>query len=315
MNGKDLNNMAQRYKEEMMRLYQKSSAKQGIGNNTSPAMNNAFARDLASQQSATMPADYPSADARGNGVGANGLPVNCTCRFPTAESIINSIVNTPMTLPITPEDDPPAVYSENTQGSGARNASTSSAMPESILLNSSPTQPNYDIPSAAENEREVFPDFLLPVDIPAENSEVTPDTANFAPSTDWVAMTGDNSWGFLKFEVFTADGAVPVPGALITIRKSLPEGSGLIRLLFTNRSGKSPTIALPAPAQSYSQYPGSTVRPFSEYNVTVRAKGYYTLREINIPIFAGIKTVQPIDLIPLAEYSGQIQPRNDADVG
>ena len=58
----------------------------------------------------------------------------------------------------------------------------------------------------------------------------------------------------------------------------------------------------------------STTRPFSEYTVTVRARGYYTLSDINIPIFAGVKTVQPIDLIPLPEYSGDsvIQPRSDS---
>ena len=46
--------------------------------------------------------------------------------------------------------------------------------------------------------------------------------------------------------------------------------------------------------------------------MTVRAKGYYTIRDIKIPIFAGVKTVQPIDLIPLPEYGG-IQPRNSSD--
>lgn len=140
-----------------------------------------------------------------------------------------------------------------------------------------------------------------------------PITAGFTPSTSWISLTGENSWGFLQFEVFTADGAYPVPGAVVIVKKQLPAGVGLVRVLFTDRSGLTPNIALPAPSAALSQTPRNTARPFSEYSVTVIARGYYTLKDIKIPIFAGIKTVQPIDLIPLPEYSEQkpIQPRSD----
>lgn len=347
MNGNDINNLAQRYKDEMMRLYKKSggsSAAPETGMNRTPVTNSETIPQT-SQSSSMFPRQAASArDAAGTPVpglpgasfyGSNpdmatdtdtvNIPVNCDCRFPSAESIINSIAGTPVTLPLTPEDNPPSVCGPSAimprsssaadtmniphgTGSGADNVTA-----RSIMLNSSPAEATYTVPSESENEREIMPDFPLPADIPADSKEAVPTTASFLPSMSWVSLTGDNSWGFLQFDVFTAGGAYPVSNALVTVTKKLPSGSGLVRILFTDRNGRTPTIALPAPSRSLSQTPESTVRPFSEYNVTVRAKGFYTIKDINIPIFAGVKTVQPIDLIPLPEYGGRPQPRTDGN--
>ena len=364
--------MAQRYKDEMMRLYKKSGAsdnavgtagsqsfsapqerqqvqsQQTQAQQSPPSMQN-FQAQNSSQASHSQPCpssqsgtrdmsgtpvpNMPNASffgsANQNSQGTVNIPVSCECRFPTAESIINSIAQTPVTLPITPEDNPPPVdqgsftqvqprSSQQQDTRQARQAADNSRRVQvdtglsGIMLNSSPDVATYTVPSESENPQEIMPDFPLPADIPADSSEAAPLTASFLPSMGWVSMTGDNSWGFLQFDVFTAGGAYPVQGALVTVTKQLPSGSGLVRILFSNRSGRTATIALPAPSRSFSQSPGSTTRPFSEYSVTVRAKGYYTIRDIKIPIFAGVKTVQPIDLIPLPEYGG-IQPRNSSD--
>ncbi|MBQ7782676.1 MAG: hypothetical protein IJ368_01775 [Oscillospiraceae bacterium] len=345
MNGNELNNMAQRYKDEMMRLYQKSSASRNLNtqmNNNQHQSSQQYQNQTASRDIAGTPVPgVPGASfygSQGTGSQQNNasdsvtMPVTCECRFPSAESIINSIANTPMTLPITPDDNPPPVYDnpstsiqprndENNDMSNMQSRMKNTSEPavnvtaRSIMLNSSPEEATYILPTQNENEQEILPDFALPADIPAEATETAPTTARFSPSLSWISLTGDNSWGFLQFDVYTSDGARPIPGALVTVKKTLPGGSGLVRLLFTNRSGRTPTIALPAPSASLSQTPGSTARPFSEYSVTVRARGFYTLKDINLPIFAGVKTVQPIDLIPLPEYTTPIQPRNASDNG
>ena len=288
-------------------------------------------------QGASHFAAPPSGSATDN---APVIPMNCECRFPSAESIIESIAGIPATPNIRPEDNPPPVYNGNDPVIQPRNAASNTASmnnmnsavhPEmggtfsqadktayqrsedtslqGVMLNMSPQAAAYAVPSEAENEVEILPDFALPQD----SSDAVPDTAGLTPSLNWINLTGDSSWGFLQFDIFTAGGAYPVPGALVVVKKKLTGGTGLVRLLFTDRSGRTPTIALPAPSASLSQDPMSTTRPFSEYTVTVRARGYYTLSDINIPIFAGVKTVQPIDLIPLPEYSGDsvIQPRSD----
>ena len=385
MNGNEfnLNNMAQRYKEEMMRLYKKSTSPQtsqqsrnASGQSGMTAQTNMTNRNMTAQSSQsgqqnmqasqsnmqqgqmsqhiTMNRDAMGTPA-GNVQGASHfaappsgsvtdnapvIPMNCECRFPSAESIIESIAGIPATPNIRPEDNPPPVYNGNDPVIQPRNAAPNTASmnnmnsavhPEmggtfsqadktayqrsedtslqGVMLNMSPQAAAYAVPSEAENEVEILPDFALPQD----SSDAVPDTKGLTPSLNWINLTGDSSWGFLQFDIFTAGGAYPVPGALVVVKKKLTGGTGLVRLLFSDRSGRTPTIALPAPSASLSQNPMSTTRPFSEYTVTVRARGYYTLSDINIPIFAGVKTVQPIDLIPLPEYSGDsvIQPRSD----
>ncbi len=385
LNGNEfnLNNMAQRYKEEMMRLYKKSTAPQtsqqsrnASGQSGMTAQANMANQNMAAQGSQSRQQNMQSSqgnmqqgqmsqhmtmnrDAMGTPVGnfqgashfaaspscsvtdnAPVIPMNCECRFPSAESIIESIAGIPATPNIRPEDNPPPVYNGNDTVIQPRNAASNNASvnmnsavhPEmggtfsqgdktayqrsedtslqGVMLNMSPQAAAYAVPSEAENEIEILPDFALPRD----SSDTVPDTKGLTPSPNWINLTGDSSWGFLQFDIFTAGGAYPVPGALVVVKKKLTGGTGLVRLLFSDRSGRTPTIALPAPSASLSQNPMSTTRPFSEYTVTVRARGYYTLSDINIPIFAGVKTVQPIDLIPLPEYSGDsvIQPRSDS---
>ena len=132
MNGNELNNMAQRYKDEMMRLYKKSGASD---NAVGTAGSQSFSAPQERQQTQaqqnpqsmqTFPAQSGTRDMSGtpvpnvpnasffgsanqNSQGTVNIPVSCECRFPTAESIINSIAQTPVTLPITPEDNPPPV--------------------------------------------------------------------------------------------------------------------------------------------------------------------------------------------------------------
>ena len=385
LNGNEfnLNNMAQRYKEEMMRLYKKSTAPQtsqqsrnASGQSGMTAQANMANQNMAAQVSQSRQQNMQSSqgnmqqgqmsqhmtmnrDAMGTPVenvqgashfaappscsvtdNAPVIPMNCECRFPSAESIIESIAGIPATPNIRPEDNPPPVYNGNDTVIQPRNTASNNASvnmnsavhPEmggtfsqgdkiayqrsedtslqGVMLNMSPQAAAYAVPSEAENEMEILPDFALPQD----SSDAVPDTKGLTPSLNWINLTGDSSWGFLQFDIFTAGGAYPVPRALVVVKKKLTGGTGLVRLLFSDRSGRTPTIALPAPSASLSQNPMNTTRPFSEYTVTVRARGYYTLTDINIPIFAGVKTVQPIDLIPLPEYSGDsvIQPRSDS---
>lgn len=424
MNGNEfnLNNMAQRYKDEMMRLYRQSSSVSQTGNtpgqqSANPAQQSAPQvqaqpqntqanmpmppsglrnKPMTSQGAGTTHANQSAIHISGNTVHMNDnsthingnaspmsenaassaltehnapnmnmsrdiagtpipgvpgashfasekpsetglpIPVSCECRFPSAESIIESIAGIPTHPIIRPEDNPPPVSPGNSmiqprmtpyenpapEGANPNMGGTFSQADKTayqrstdtslrgVMLNGSPEGGVYSVPSEAENEREILPDFP----IPTSSSEGIPSTAGLTPSLSWVSLTGDNSWGYLQFDVFTAGGAYPVPGAVVAVKKMLPGGVGLVRLLFSDRSGRTPTIALPAPSASLSQNPMSTtVRPFSEYSVTVRAKGFYTLSDIRIPIFAGVKTVQPIDLIPLPEYPGQtpIEPRSE----
>ncbi len=116
--------------------------------------------------------------------------------------------------------------------------------------------------------------------------------------------------GTLIVSVYTAGGAIPIEGALVTVRGTSQNGSGVISVLYTDQSGNTPRISLPAPPASSSESPGSAT-PFATYNVEVDKENFYPRSFINVPIFAGTTSIQPANLIPKTEYEGQaIIPNN-----
>ena len=118
--------------------------------------------------------------------------------------------------------------------------------------------------------------------------------ADFAGETNRHENTAD---GTLILQVSTANGSLPIQGAKVTIMQN---DNTVIDTLTTNNSGKTVPIRLSAPALEYSQTPGNIV-PYSTYNIRVEKPGYYTQEFFNIPIFAGIKSIQGVSLEPLGE--------------
>ncbi len=280
------------------------------------------------------------------------VPVECECRFPTAESIIGSINSgNALVDPLAGQSNmnQPALYNSmpaannmntastmtsnmaNTANT-ARSAQTMSAangisvqnlsaqdlsndlgsILSSFIINAFPTNVDYTANDQNENTREVLPDFALPADLPAEAEGEVPQTRHFSPSVGWITITGDNSWGFFQAEVFDANGD-PIQGALVIVRKLVNNSERLTRLLFTNRNGFTPTIALPAPLSVNTGWNSTT--PFSTYDITVRAQGYYTMRNIQIAMYAGSKIRQPIEMTRIYQNNRPIQPRSDDSVG
>lgn len=110
------------------------------------------------------------------------------------------------------------------------------------------------------------------------------------------------STGTLIVSVFTAGGALPIEGALVTISGGENQG-GVIRVLYTDQSGNTPKITLPAPPASASESPGNST-PFAKYNIEVDKENFYPRSFINVPIFSGTTSIQPANLIPKTEYEG-----------
>ncbi len=110
------------------------------------------------------------------------------------------------------------------------------------------------------------------------------------------------STGTLIVSVYTAGGAIPVEGALVTIRGGEQNSSGVLSILYTDQSGNTPRITLPAPPASESEAPG-TEKPYATYNIEVDKENYYPRSFINVPVFAGTTSIQPVNLVPLTEYN------------
>ena len=110
--------------------------------------------------------------------------------------------------------------------------------------------------------------------------------------------------GTLIVSVYTAGGALPVPDAQVTVSFSEQENSGIRTVVYTDTSGNTPRIPLPAPPAAASETPGSAV-PYAKYTITVEKDGFYPRSFSEVPVFANITSVQPVNLIPQAEFSGK----------
>jgi hypothetical protein len=72
-------------------------------------------------------------------------------------------------------------------------------------------------------------------------------------------------------------------------------------MLTSDVSGNTPVIGLFIPPE-YAVEPVDEQPPFNDYMISVYADGFYAVKDINIPIFPGIKSIQSIQLVPLAEF-------------
>lgn len=113
------------------------------------------------------------------------------------------------------------------------------------------------------------------------------------------------SIGFLEVTAKTASGALPVEGAKVSIYEYLPSEDGangkLLYSIITDEDGRTPRLALGTKNKELSMTPGNK-NPFSVYNISVEREGFYNNRYVNVPIFQGVTSIQPVELIPLSEY-------------
>jgi len=119
--------------------------------------------------------------------------------------------------------------------------------------------------------------------------------------------------GTLLVSAFTAGGALPVPDALVTVRFFDPENSGVLTILYTDQSGNTPRITLPAPPASASEVPGNAV-PYAKYIIEVDKEGFYPRSFSEVPVFANTTSIQPVNLMPISEYEGESVPPSGMNV-
>ncbi len=107
-------------------------------------------------------------------------------------------------------------------------------------------------------------------------------------------QTTNDSFGYLAIKV-TNNLNYPIPGASITI--SYNDGTNTpIETLITDISGGTESVRLPAPNIDLSLTPTNQVRPYSEYNITVRAEGYELGTVTGIEILADTLAEQRVRL-------------------
>lgn len=115
------------------------------------------------------------------------------------------------------------------------------------------------------------------------------------PQYDTLGYTGT---GYLIVRVTTASQALPLPGATVLVRGDEENFSAVIARLTSGADGLTPKIALLAPPRNLSLSPGGE-KVFATYNIDIYLDGYHNISAQRVPIFDGITSVQPADMIPI----------------
>lgn len=147
-------------------------------------------------------------------------------------------------------------------------------------------QNQLDAPFAEQYEFPELPDYIQNGEPPVMEEDAADELLDLTEQ------------GFLRVAARTGDGAFPVEGASVTVAVRRNGTEHLAYHLLTDESGETPTVSMPAPPASLSQTP-EDAQPFTIVDIRIFAKGYFRAEMLNVPIFAGVTSLQTFQLIPL----------------
>ena len=150
-------------------------------------------------------------------------------------------------------------------------------------------------PNNSAAEERAFPEASVEM-INGEGSDLgsAPSTADL---TYEEFLAANPQTGALRVQAFIGAQGFPVSGALVTVSAPFKDGERVLYAVKTNEDGVADDLILPAPERASSQIPGSQ-NPFAEYNVSVSHPDYRTALFTGVPVFAGVKSIQPVVFLP-----------------
>lgn len=286
--------MARKYKEEMLRMYKQSGRTGGGASETiSPPRNvqpikPKSAAEFTPTKSEFSPKAVPTAaplmSESADSVKAEPktpqmqeIPKN-TPKFPSPEDIMREELGEPMENRFGNE-----VVSGNNDSDEVRNEPAAEEIRLEMTSEPENFQGNYN--------SEEFSDLSDPLE------------PRYSGGED---ETSDASGvGYIKAEVTTGSGAVPIENAVVLITKKENGKTYLLKMLISDESGSTETVALSAPNVSFSETPDPTEKPFADYYISAYADGFYAENDMEVPVFSGVKSIQPIALIPRSVADGR----------
>jgi len=108
--------------------------------------------------------------------------------------------------------------------------------------------------------------------------------------------------GYIQVRAYESYAQFPLENVAITATSS--DGTA-IAMRITDRSGRIRLIEVPVPDKEESLQPETTERPYTTVNLYAHLKGYEQIEAENLQVFAGIITVQDLEMVPLAELPQQ----------
>lgn len=107
-----------------------------------------------------------------------------------------------------------------------------------------------------------------------------------------------DSYGTLSVRAYSAGGALPVSDAVVRIFGAEEDNRLVSYSLLTDSDGVTPPVQLPTRSRALSLTPEPSEIPYSVYDIEISADGYIEKRISGIPIFPGVYSLQPINMIP-----------------
>lgn len=107
-----------------------------------------------------------------------------------------------------------------------------------------------------------------------------------------------NSTGYILVNVRTGGEAFPIVGASVVVTSVMDGSRFLIAVGTTDISGSTLKLSAPAPNAIYSQTPYPDKRPYSLFDVSVVADGFFRARSVDVPVFSGTTSVQNFNMVP-----------------
>ena len=104
--------------------------------------------------------------------------------------------------------------------------------------------------------------------------------------------------GYIQVRAFESFAQLPLEDVAITITSA--DGTA-IAMRLTNRNGRIDPVEIPVPDLTESQSPDPPERPYAVVNLYAHLRGYEQVEAENLQVFAGIVTVQDLQMIPLSE--------------
>lgn len=161
-----------------------------------------------------------------------------------------------------------------------------------------------------ENEsiRQRFPEPVIPEFMRQPSPEPVSPNMNRNNSQDYGKMSVEHTpidgktpytdYGFLKVETRTGDNGMPLPNAAITVVRKNGKEEELVFSGVTDESGSIEKIKLPAPPNLKTNAPES-FQNYAVYTVSAYLKDYYREVSTDVPVFAGVTSIQRFNLIPM----------------
>ncbi len=145
----------------------------------------------------------------------------------------------------------------------------------------------------------------LPTDDPAANETVPQDPQQLQMSpvegeeVSYEQFLSDNTEsGVLRVQATAGTQSIPLSNVNVTVYKDFSDGRHVFYTVTTNSDGVADSMVLPAPPRDNSVI-GNGESAYADYSVSADREGMRGVTVENVPVFSGVKSIQPLILTNL----------------